>query len=343
MNRRLLGNFLILTFLILSLSGILMYLIPFKKKIASLHTFFSLLFLIGIIFHIVNNKRPLLNYISGKRQNVLVKFQFIIILFLFMLIVFGVYRNNVVLNYVYDWGNAFRNQQRGITEEIIDYQIIESEKNVKGPKIRVEVKKGEFFKYPLLAIWVEDSVGNYIETKYVSKQIASSIFDQRNESTGLWEPEIIRRPEALPYWSHQRGIVASDGLYVPLNKPSDLDGVTGATPTSNFIINSNVTKHQSDSFKIFLEINQSYDWNDYFSKNKFPDDPVYSGSGNVGQPSLIYSTELIKNNSGSRSYHIMNLIGHGHHSGKNGKLFTDLENISTAKQIADRIIVTIDY
>ena len=343
MNRRLLGNFLILTFLILSMSGVLMYLIPFNKKVASLHTFFALVFLIGVLFHIVNNNRPLLNYISGKRQKMFKKLQGPFIFLIFLLITFGIYRNNLILNYIYDWGNMNRNQQLGITEEIIDYQIIELEKTIGSQKMSIEVKKGRSFKYPLLAVWVEDSIGNYIETLYVSKQIASSVFGKKNKVSGIWEPTVIRRPEALPYWSHKRGIIASDGLYLPLNGPPDLDGVTGATPTSNFMIKTRGRVFQSGNYKIFLEINQSYDWNEYYSAKRFPDDLIYSGSGNVGQPSLVYSTKIILNDSSSKTYHIMNLIGHGHHSGKNGKLYTDLKNITSAKMIADRIIVTIEY
>lgn len=343
MNRRLLGNLLLLAFLILSMSGILMYLRPFNKKVASLHTFFALLFLIGVIFHIVNNKRPLLNYISGKRQKMLKKFQGLFIFLIFLLIAIGIYRNNLILNYVYNWGNTNRIQQLGITEEIVDYQIIELEKTVGSQKISIEVKRGKSLKYPLLAVWVEDSIGNYIETLYVSKQIASSIFKKQNKVSGIWEPTIIRRPEALPYWSHKRGIIASDGLYLPLNGSPDLDGVTGATPTSNFIIKSKGLVNQPSNYKIYLEINQSYDWNEYYSKNRFPDDLIYSGSGSVGQPSLIYSTKIVLNDFSSKTYHIMNLIGHGHHSGKNGKLYTDLKNITSAKMIADRIIVTLEY
>ena len=55
MNRKLVGNLLIATFLILSVSGIFMYFTPFAKSLASMHTFFALLFISGVIFHIINN------------------------------------------------------------------------------------------------------------------------------------------------------------------------------------------------------------------------------------------------------------------------------------------------
>lgn len=38
----------------------------------------------------------------------------------------------------------------------------------------------------------------------------------------------------------------------------------------------------------------------------------------------------------------MKLIGHGHHSGQNGNLYRDMSNITTAKQIAERIILTVN-
>ncbi len=91
-----------------------------------------------------------------------------------------------------------------------------------------------------------------------------------------------------------------------------------------------------------VEINQSFDWNSYYSENKFSDDEIYSGSGKVGQPSLIYAAEISKSEITSPVHKVMNLIGHGHHSGKDGKLYTDLSRITTAKNIAERIILTLE-
>ena len=90
-----------------------------------------------------------------------------------------------------------------------------------------------------------------------------------------------------------------------------------------------------------LEVNQSYDWNEFYTKNKFPNDSIYSGSGQVGQPSLIYEEIIEINNLDLNKYKFMNLVGHGHHSGNNGKLYTDLSKISTAKEIIDRLILSI--
>ena len=341
MNRRLLGNILIVTLLILLGSGILMYFTPFEKNIASVHTFFALLFILAIVFHIINNKLPLSNYIKGKKQSKLKKLQSPFVFLITGLIAAGLYFDAPVLNKLYSFGNQIRNEQIGKAEETFDYQIIELDKSIGNQKVSVELKKGEAFQYPLFAIWIEDSIGNYIETLYVSRVISSSTFDYGKKIDDNWESAIVRRPEALPYWSHKRDIQSSDGLFIPLNGASDLDAVSGATPTSNFIVKSKGNFKNNSGYKVLVELNQSYDWNEYYTKNKFPDDKIYSGSGQVGQPSLVYATEIKKVELKSTSHKIMNLIGHGHHSGKDGKLYKDVSQITTAKNIADRIILTL--
>ena len=254
-----------------------------------------------------------------------------------LLVSAGLYFDLPGLNSLYKWGNQFRNEQLGKKEQTFDYQMITLDKTIGKQQISIELKKGKAFQYPLFAIWAEDSTGNYTKTLYISRVISSSTFDYGKKTDGKWESAIVRRPESLPYWSHKRGIKAKDGLYMPLGKSPDLDGVSGATPTSNFILNLKSKISNLRNYRIFLEVNQSYDWNEYYSKNRFPNDSIYSGSGQVGQPSLIYSATVTPGN----THYIMKLAGHGHHSGKDGKLYPDLSKVTTAKNIAERVILTI--
>ena len=203
--------------------------------------------------------------------------------------------------------------------------------------MHIEFKKGAHFRYPIYAIWLEDLQGNYLETVFISKSMSTSVFQYGSKTGETWQPDIVRRPEALPRWSHQRGIKAEDGLYIPLTSAPDLDGVTGATIANNGIVKTGTTRSVS-RVKLFFEINQSFDWNTYYSKERFPQDPIYSGSGSVGQPALVYSAEI---DLAKKGYSLLNLVGHSHHSGKNGKLFSDLTQITTAKTILDRILVNV--
>jgi hypothetical protein len=85
-----------------------------------------------------------------------------------------------------------------------------------------------------------------------------------------------------------------------------------------------------------FEINQSWDWNEYWTNSKFPDDEQYKTSS---QPALIYEA-IIDLNSGNKEYE-MQAIGHSHYSGKDGNLYTDLSTITTALEIVNKIIIRI--
>jgi hypothetical protein len=91
-----------------------------------------------------------------------------------------------------------------------------------------------------------------------------------------------------------------------------------------------------DKFKVMLEINQNWDWNEYWTNNKYPDDENYKWSC---QPALVYEA-AIDLKSLQDSYK-MNPVGHSHYSGKTGELFTDLSTLTTALQIADSTIVKV--
>ncbi len=339
MNRRLIGNILIFTLLVLIGSGIYMYFRSFNKGVAAIHTLFSFAFILAIVAHLTNNKRPLTNYITGKRKSLLKKLQAPFVIIVGLGLALALYFEWPVFNQVYEFGNSIRNKQLGKKNEYFDYEIISLDKIKGNHYVEIELRKGKSFQYPLFAIWAEDSLGNYIETLYISRVIASSSYTYGEEIDGKWKPAIKRRPEALPYWSHKRGIKASDGLFVPLHNTADIDGVSGATPTGNFLITSK-PKKTLRNYRILLEVNQSYDWNYYYTPDKFPNDRIYTGSGKVGQPSLIYASKMFSTFPVKKTYHLMRLIGHGHHSGKNGELYQELSNLTTAKEIVDRIIIS---
>lgn len=103
-----------------------------------------------------------------------------------------------------------------------------------GPWINVDFQKGDSFYYPLMAIWIEDMEGNFIQTIFVPKSVASSTFRFGKVADNKWEPGIKRYPQTLPYWAHRRGIKASDGLYMPDSENPIADAYSGATPVTSF-------------------------------------------------------------------------------------------------------------
>ncbi len=341
MKKPLVGNILFISAIIIICSGIMMFIYPYNKHIAAIHTTFGLVISLFIIIHINNNRKIILKYITGKLYNPITKYTSFAIIIGMLLWVGIIYLGFPYSDALYKVGNNIRNSMTGIKDVSNEYQIIYTKTDDKEYEIDFEFKKGDSYTNPLFAAWLEDSIGNYIETLYISASISASTFKNGYLKDKKWLPAILRRPEALPCWSHSRNIKAEDGLYVPLYPALDLDAVTGATPQNNFIIKTGSSLANVDNFRILFELNQSFDWNEYYAKNSFPTDSIYSGSGAVGQPSLVYSININKNDILKEHYFIMKPLGHGHHSGKNGYIDTNFDKISTALSIADRIIIAI--
>lgn len=116
----------------------------------------------------------------------------------------ALYLESPILSSLYNLGNKIRNEQLGKKEAILDYEIIQLENALGRHQVTIKFKKGQAFQYPLFAIWIEDLKGNYIETLYISRVILSSTFSFGKKVDGNWKAGIVRRPEALPYWSHKR-------------------------------------------------------------------------------------------------------------------------------------------
>jgi hypothetical protein len=200
--------------------------------------------------------------------------------------------------------------------------------------LEIRFTKGENFNHPTFAIWVEDLNGNYIESLFVTQYIATGVFGNADAGNGKWsdEPGESIRPAALPYWAHKRNVLSRDSIYVPTPENPVIDAITGATPTNSFIMTVPITFHSQNKFKVLFEINQSWDWNDYWTNSKYPNDKDYKTSS---QPSVIYVAELDWNNPGTITN--MKPIGHGHYSGNDGSLTDDLSTLTTALSIAKQI------
>jgi hypothetical protein len=205
-----------------------------------------------------------------------------------------------------------------------------------GPEMAIDFRKGKAFNHPLIAVWIEDTDGRFVQNIYVSESIARGIFNHGVAAKGKWLPGKIRRPAALPYWGHKYGVKAEDGLFLPTPENPIPDAFTGATPVQNFIIHTRLNDNMHRKFNVLFEINQTWDWNEYWTNSKFPDDEEYKTSC---QPALVYSATIDLDS--DRKEFPMKVIGHSHYSGKDGNLYTDLGTLTTALQIAESIVVII--
>lgn len=223
------------------------------------------------------------------------------------------------------------------SREINTQETIYSNLETEGLHIDIRFIRGNGFNHPSFAFWVEDMEGNYIETLFATKSIATGIFPHADGGNGTWENHqgLSLRPSALPVWFHKRDQLNEHGNFVPTPKTATPDAITGATPVNNFHLKT-ITKYSGKKFRLFMEINQAWDWNEYWSNNKFPNDFAYKSSC---QPSLVYAV-TIDPNSDMEAYY-MNPVGHGHFNGTDGQIYTNLSTLTTALDIVGQIVVTI--
>lgn len=226
------------------------------------------------------------------------------------------------------------NQQSSELQAEEEYYYFTLNENSKGPWITVEFKKGEAFYYPMMAVWLEELDGKYIQTLYVPNSVATSVFRYGEVVDGEWQSGIRRWPQTLPYWAHKRNIKASDGLYMPDPESPIPDAYSGATPTTSFVMTARADDTVDKPVKVMLEVNQNWDWNEYWTNDKFPGDEYYMRSC---QPALVYEGIIDPAMPGREV--LMKPVGHSHPSGSTGELFEDLGTITTALNIADSIIV----
>jgi hypothetical protein len=203
-----------------------------------------------------------------------------------------------------------------------------------GIVLQIEFKKGHAYNHPTFAIWLEDMDQNYKRTLFVTKSIATGIYGHGAIQKEVWDdkPGPQKRPATLPYWLHKR----SEALKIPLLPDSThpvLDGYTGATPKGSFVIKSETTESLPRKFRVLMEINQPWDWNEYWTNSLF-DDPDYRTSC---QPSLIYSVSIDLDK--TEPEYFLNPIGHGQYAGKDGLLYTDMRTMTTALRIIDHVSI----
>lgn len=245
-----------------------------------------------------------------------------------------------------DWGARLKSKQANANTNDA-YQVYESSTKDR-PQLLIDVKSGKHFWNPQVVIWVEDTLGHFLETLFITESTARGLFmsgrtaenfrsfdDPKNGEE--FSPEELRLVDALPYWSHRRDKEVLPGFYAPIYIDPEIDGMTGATPQGNFYVRSEVSD-TLQAFDIWLEVNVAFDDNEYYSEYDFPDDSLYhGGTGLLGQPSLIYQARIDRTS--PNQFQLMTLMGHAHHSGRTGELYRDLSTITTAKRILDRVVV----
>lgn len=219
-------------------------------------------------------------------------------------------------------------------DEVPDH--IGSNPEGKGVKLEILMQRGPEHNHPLMAVWAEDMDGRFLQTLYVSESIGRGVFQHGDKSEGFWQAGEIKRPAALPRWWHRRNIGNPEGGFLPSPRYPVADAYTGPTPPRSFVLHTRLDDPAVKEFMLYFEINQTWDFNEHWTNNKFPDDAEYKTSC---QPALVYAARVVV--TGEQQSIPLDLVGRSHESGTTGELYDDLETMSTALEIVDRLVVTL--
>lgn len=243
-----------------------------------------------------------------------------------------------------DFGAKLKsNGERGSNFSEYEFVEINSANDI---RLTFDLMRSAHYWHPQIAIWTEDTLGNYMQTIFVTQATAKGLFFGGRSKENFKEFDVnkdaigdYRRVDALPIWSHKRGVQYEDGMYVPHSDNPLPDGISGATLSDNFLMATSA--NYSSMFHLRMELNVAFDDNEYYSEFDFPDDAEFhSGTGQLGQPSILF--DALIDMTDTRKYYLMELIGHGHHSGQTGEIDPDFTTLTTALEIVERIVVAVE-
>ncbi len=105
---------------------------------------------------------------------------------------------------------------------------------------------------------------------------------------------------------------------------TEVDAVTSATPKGGIVFTAEIGDTE---YVIKAEFNTSFDYNDFYTKKN---------SGVNGQPSVVYEAKIPADADGEIR---LSLAGTGSEKGADGKIYGDISNLTTAKNIVETITV----
>lgn len=227
-GRRAVSLLTALTFLVLTVTGILAFIQPFSIGIIGLHALMGFFFIALIALHILNNSRPLTSYLRSKTLWT----SLLIVAALTALFWWQPKPVQAVLSLSGNLGPAMDRFEMSEDEMVFDY--------TPSPdyKMRLNVKTGSSFNTqppPQVAIWLENQGAYHIKTLLAPKD-----------------------PGETPYWSFKH----AGWEKAKREAEQEIDAVTSPTPNGSFDPADYILPgdgNESTPYRLLLEINQPGD------------------------------------------------------------------------------------
>jgi hypothetical protein len=175
---------------------------------------------------------------------------------------------------------------------------------------------------PQHAVWIEKADGTFVTTLFATQRAV--------KNNWLFAPK-GGRPESLPVWYHASGKTAAEN-----GNRTYTDVISSATPSQKKTYSKTLQFAADTIYVVKVEVNNSFDYNEYWPKKAKKTDQNYSGVN--GQPSVVYSgiiTPQLKNNSLAKIE--LRPAGTGSVNGSDGIIHDNLNSLTTALLIISKI------
>lgn len=329
MFRHLVNIGLLLCFTTLAITGVCSFVLPFEITTTRIHIVFGLMTTIFVGLHLCSRLRYFVTLFSTSRSRAQTRDKVIGIgsmLLAWIALLYASIADQPPVPLLISQGYEARHQKeifRANPQASFQRRenVLKTVREGQSPDIgivcEVEIAPQASKAPGAIAIWAESQTGSLIETFYLSESLAYSDFP-------VWAGQKTPRHHILPIWRHRYTLV--NGVE-PVDDPAQkVDAYTGATENHSFSIDSRLTNDQQP-FLIYVEINFPQDPNPTY------DDPL------LGQPSLLYSAYI--DPSATQPWSILELIGHAGGAREDGEIRYDLENITTARDNLEKVLVKV--
>lgn len=301
---------MLLNFIVLVITGVMRFTLPFSIEVTRVHMLSGLAITVLIGFHIFGRLRQMKSMVKSRDGvNYLPVF--------LSLLLCGVYwsaawfawpgaKQVVDLSYESRHKNEIFRQRSNVVGDVAETSLHTFKLATEKSSIDVALDWTELGKESnkSVAIWVETKSGSMIETLFISEEL-------RFSEDADWEGEQVKRGRILPIWRNRYTAICGigpDGIY---------DAISGPTKNHQFDLENNLTA--KDAFAVYVEIN----------------------AANDDQPSVLY-VALIDPES-PNSYTLLSLLGTGEGAFKSGSINYELDDLTSAKNLVEKILVHAEW
>lgn len=308
MKRHWISTLVAMLFVILVITGIMGFFLPFNILTVSVHAFVGFVFTASIAFHIRNNWRSLRGYFTKRSA--------------WVLLVGVVGFVGVIL-----WQPLPVKAILGLSSnlgpdpsrfELDGQRMLYRYDPAPHYRMQLEVMGGSAYDaddLPFVAIWIENRSGYHIKSLYYSEQDGYETI--------------------LPYWHHNRNeylkYKREQEALTEAEKQSQLDAISSATENDSFDPADYIAPKDPERdapYRVMIEVNQLGDAN----------------ADHADQPSLVYSVEV--DNRDPRTFQVLDIVGYPKaEKDENGETAWSLyfvdETITSARDLLDSALLRI--